>query len=165
MKKTAKFTIEIEYEDLDLSRRPTEGSVEKEYRKDSMKIINFEQEGEVEGLSLALFLGLFAYIGNKSDGDLKQLLKNKIRVIRALLNAILSAWNRVASEEAQSVLDYETLRLALKSFTELLVSSTVENAGFSDELIDEVNQEDYGKYKQSETNEEQGHSESDFDFL
>jgi hypothetical protein len=77
MRKTAKFEVEIEYED-------TRGDLTTEH----MKIIKCESEGDFKGLTLALTTGLA--FGAEKNSDDKEIFEKKVRLLRATGSALVN---------------------------------------------------------------------------
>lgn len=161
MKKKAKFEIEIEY---DPAVTTSGDGMQRAFNAKGIDIINMAQEGDYEGLTVAYLMGVFLSASSKDE---KTAAVDKVRSIRAMSSAFVSAWSMFAPS-GLDVTDNEVARL-LKSMTDMMCQTIAEGLGVDPQYIINELQKEHGvtgQQEQQEGGEQQaGTSEADLDSL
>jgi hypothetical protein len=157
MKKKAKFTIEIEYVTTD------EGITPETMTKS--EIINLEQEGDYEGLTLAMLSGvMLAKAKGSSDSEYYS---EKVLLLRSIASAYVNAVMLLRSNELidDSIMDDEDLEMfqgMISGITNILTNGVAIISNLSDEEVNKIDKEYYEQNKQDNERNRTRPSAQDF---
>ena len=163
MKKRAKFVVEVEYEGDIASLDP-----------DNVKVVNYEQEGDYGGLTLALTAGMLFH---DAEGDTPfQSFKKKLRVLRAVastfMNGIQAFRDKGLIDDKQ--MDKEQVRMVSEIYkytTNVLSYGIAILQGLNDEQVGEANTSEFTDvpthpdFQNNKDEEERDRRPSEDDFL